>query len=89
MHTHDQPWLNRLDALHAQHPHPGEINRRGVLAGLVAGAGGLLLPPSAWSQGTPKQGGLLRMGMSGGSASDSMDPRTYADSIPIAYSMMV
>ena len=26
--------------------------------------------------------------MEGGSASDSLDPRTYADSIPIAYSLM-
>ena len=28
------------------------------------------------------------MGMEGGSASDSLDPRTYADSIPISYSLM-
>ena len=89
MQTHDQHWLNHLDTQHGHQPHPSEMNRRGVLAGLVAGAGGLLLPQSALSQGTPKRGGLLRMGMSGGSASDSMDPRTYADSIPIAYSMMV
>lgn len=29
------------------------------------------------------------MGMEGGSASDSLDPRTYADSIPVAYSLMI
>jgi peptide/nickel transport system substrate-binding protein len=34
---------------------------------------------------TPKKGGTLRLGMEGGSASDSLDPRTYADSIPISY----
>jgi peptide/nickel transport system substrate-binding protein len=36
----------------------------------------------------PKKGGTLRLGMEGGSASDSLDPTTYADSIPIAYSLM-
>jgi peptide/nickel transport system substrate-binding protein len=36
----------------------------------------------------PKKGGILRLGMEGGSASDSLDPTTYADSIPIAYSLM-
>jgi peptide/nickel transport system substrate-binding protein len=36
------------------------------------------------AQGKPKKGGTLRLGMEGGSASDSLDPRTYADSIPIA-----
>jgi peptide/nickel transport system substrate-binding protein len=41
------------------------------------------------AQDRVKKGGTLRMGMEGGSASDSLDPRTYADSIPIAYSLMI
>ncbi len=38
---------------------------------------------------TPKKGGTLRLGMEGGSASDSLDPRTYADSVMIAASLCV
>ena len=38
---------------------------------------------------TPKKGGTLRLGMEGGSASDSIDPRTYADSIPISYGYQI
>ena len=34
-------------------------------------------------------GGTLRLGMEGGSASDSLDPRTYADSIPISYGYQI
>ncbi len=45
-------------------------------------------PGNVLAQVTPKKGGTLRLGMAGGSASDSLDPRTYADSIPIAYSLM-
>ena len=36
---------------------------------------------------TPKKGGTFRLGMEGGSASDSLDPRTYADSVMIAASL--
>jgi peptide/nickel transport system substrate-binding protein len=38
---------------------------------------------------TPKKGGTLRMGMEGGSPSDSLDPRTYADSVMIAASLAI
>ncbi len=38
---------------------------------------------------TPKKGGTLRIGMEGGSASDSLDPRTYADSVMIGASLCV
>jgi peptide/nickel transport system substrate-binding protein len=38
---------------------------------------------------TPKKGGTLRIGMEGGSASDSLDPRTYADSIMIGASLAI
>ena len=41
------------------------------------------------AQGAPKKGGTLRMGLEGGSASDSLDPLTDADSIPIGMSLML
>jgi peptide/nickel transport system substrate-binding protein len=43
----------------------------------------------AIAAGAPKKGGTLRLGMEGGSPSDSLDPRTYADSIPISMSLML
>lgn len=60
---------------------------------LITGAAALGLSTTfgalpAMAQGAPKKGGTLRMGMEGGSPSDSLDPRTYADAIPIAYSLM-
>src|SRR5690606_20100648 len=36
-----------------------------------------------------KKGGTLRMGMEGCSASDSLDPTTYADSVMIAASLCI
>ena len=53
---------------------------------LMACAAALGLSTSfARAADAPKKGGTLRLGMEGGSASDSLDPRTYADSIPISY----
>ena len=45
--------------------------------------------PGALAADTPKKGGTLQLGMEGGSASDSLDPRTYADSIPISYGWQI
>ena len=61
---------------------------------LILGASALGLSTTfgampAMAQGTPKKGGTLRLGMEGGSPSDSLDPLTYADSIPIAMSLML
>ena len=53
--------------------------------GLSAAFGSL----PAMAQGAPKKGGTLRLGMEGGSPSDSLNPLTYADSIPIAMSLML
>ena len=47
------------------------------------------LAGAARADDTPKKGGTLRLGMEGGSASDSLDPRTYADSIPISYGYQI
>src|SRR5689334_3378916 len=43
----------------------------------------------ALAQDKPKKGGTLRLGMEGGSPSDSLDPTTYADSIPISYGWQI
>ena len=76
---------------HAQAPcgHDTILDRRQLITGAaaLALATGLGSAP-ALAQTTPKKGGVLRLGMEGGSASDSLDPRTYADSIPISYSLM-
>lgn len=65
------------------------LDRRQILGGASAvGLGAMLGAGPAAAQGAPKKGGTLRIGAEGGSASDSLDPRTYADSIPILYSLM-
>ena len=70
-------------------PNDLALDRRQLITGAAALglASGLAAFPAA-AQSAPKKGGVLRMGMEGGSASDSLDPRTYADSIPISYSLM-
>ncbi|MDR3374680.1 MAG: ABC transporter substrate-binding protein [Ancalomicrobiaceae bacterium] len=62
------------------------VDRRELLAGAAALGLSTAFAGPALAADTPKKGGTLRLGMQGGSASDSLDPRTYADSIPIAYS---
>ena len=58
------------------------LSRRGVLgAGAVLGAG--LAAGAARASDTPRRGGLLRLGLAGGSSSDSLDPRTYNDTVNI------
>ena len=65
------------------------LDRRQLISGASAlGLSATFGAMPAMAQGAPKKGGVLRLGMEGGSASDSLDPRTYADSIPIAYSLM-
>lgn len=66
------------------------VDRRELLAGAAALGLSLGFGASAsMAQEKPKKGGTLRLGMEGGSASDSLDPRTYADSIPINYSCQI
>ena len=60
------------------------IDRRELMAGAAALGLGLGVNGASAAE-TPKKGGTLRLGMEGGSASDSLDPRTYADSIAISY----
>ena len=65
------------------------LDRRQLIAGATAlGLSAAFGAMPAMAQSAPKRGGTLRLGMEGGSASDNLDPRTYADSIPIFYSLM-
>ncbi|MDQ0467041.1 ABC transporter substrate-binding protein [Labrys wisconsinensis] len=70
------------------------LDRRELMAGAAAlglgfGFGMGSMAGSALADDAPKKGGTLRLGMEGGSASDSLDPRTYADSIPISYGWQI
>jgi len=61
------------------------FSRRSFLAASVAtlgiGAGSIISPQARAA--TPQKGGILKFGMAGGASTDSFDPRTYADSVPI------
>ena len=66
------------------------VDRRQLMASAAAlGLGTGLAPGAAFADDAPKKGGTLKLGMEGGSASDSLDPRTYADSIPISYGWQI
>jgi peptide/nickel transport system substrate-binding protein len=59
-----------------------------ALAGLTIPAANMLFTQSAYAD-EPKKGGNFILGMEGGSASDSLDPRTYADSVMIGASLAI
>jgi peptide/nickel transport system substrate-binding protein len=65
------------------------LDRRQLIGGATALGLSAAFSMPAMAQGTPKKGGTLRIGMEGGSPSDSLDPVTYADSIPITMSLML
>jgi peptide/nickel transport system substrate-binding protein len=70
----------------------GSLSRRDFIQ--LAMATGIAIPAASTlfskaQAAEPKKGGNLRIGMEGGSASDSLDPRTYADSIMIASSLAI
>ncbi len=58
----------------------GFIGRAGAL-GLSAAAANTLLAGAVWADG-PKQGGTLRLGLSGGASSDTLDPALAAGLVP-------
>ncbi|MCU5775470.1 ABC transporter substrate-binding protein [Erwiniaceae bacterium BAC15a-03b] len=73
----------------------GRINRRDFItaAALLGVSSGLSLSPlSAFAAQTtaPKKGGTLKLGMSGGNTSDTLDPTLYSDWVPLnqAYMLM-
>ncbi len=66
------------------------LDRRTLIRG--AGAAGLaaLLPAAARAQAaTPKSGGTLKVGMSGGATSDSLNPITFTDWVPVSLGYQV
>ena len=66
------------------------LDRRQLITGASAlGLSAVFGSMPAMAQGAPKKGGVLRLGMEGGSPSDSLDPMTFADSIPITMSLML
>jgi len=66
------------------------IDRRKLIAGASAlGVTGLLTSFPAVAQDKPKKGGTLRLGMGGGSASDSLDPLAAADAVPFMIGYML
>lgn len=67
----------------------GGLSRRGLIGGAAAlgiatTASGLLVPGSALAAETPKKGGTMRLGLAGGSTTDSIDITSYNDSVMIA-----
>ncbi len=72
---------------------PGVLDRRELLAGAAAigaAAGFGPLGQARAAAATPTSGGTLKLGMAGGATSDSLDPRTITDWVPVnlAYQVM-
>jgi peptide/nickel transport system substrate-binding protein len=70
----------------------GNFSRRDFMqlalaAGISIPAAGTLFSNARADE--PKKGGTFRLGVEGGSASDSLDPRTYTDSVCILASLCV
>ena len=66
---------------------PGRISRRHLLGALAAGSLSRPSPARAASEtsaDTPRRGGTLRLGLGGGSTTDSLNPLTWTDSVMIA-----
>ena len=65
----------------------GRIGRRELLgraAAIGASAsvlGGLMLAEDAYAAETPRRGGIMKLGVGGGSTTDSLDPATWNDSV--------
>ncbi len=80
--------MTELEFLSRQHQE-GRIGRRALLgraAALGAGAAllaGMVASIDAQAAETPRQGGALRLGLGGGSTTDSCDPTSYTDSVMI------
>jgi peptide/nickel transport system substrate-binding protein len=68
------------------------INRRGFLAGaagLTALSAGFITDARAQGAETPKKGGVLKLGIGGGSTTDNLDPRILKDWVPVNQAFMI
>lgn len=66
------------------------LDRRQLILGASAvGLSAAFSSMPAMADEAPKKGGTLRMGVEGGTPSDSLDPRTYSDTIPTCISLML
>lgn len=80
--------MTELEYLEQQHI-KGRISRRELLGRTAAlGAGAALVSSmvasaDAYAATTPRRGGTLRLGLAGGSTTDSLDPGSYTDSVMI------
>ncbi|HWK44557.1 MAG TPA: ABC transporter substrate-binding protein [Stellaceae bacterium] len=80
--------MSELDDLKRQYAN-GRLSRRDFMGRAAAlGVGAALLssmvPDLAMAADAPRKGGVLRLGMGGGSTTDSLDPRTYDESVALA-----
>ncbi|ALN74672.1 ABC transporter substrate-binding protein [Aureimonas sp. AU20] len=77
----------------ARSPFTSTLDRRAFLASTAALGAGLLLPaglPGARAQeATPRKGGVLKLGIGGGSTSDTLDPRKLTDWVPVNQAFML
>ncbi len=80
--------MSEFEFLKRQHE-LGRISRREFLGrAAAAGAGAALLGTmvasvDAHAAATPRKGGSLRLGLGGGSTTDSLDPRVWTDSVMV------
>jgi peptide/nickel transport system substrate-binding protein len=80
--------MDELEYLKQQHM-IGRVSRREFLGRAAAlGAGAALISAmvssvEAYAAETPHKGGLLRLGLAGGSTTDSLDPGSYNDSVMV------
>ncbi len=80
--------MSEFEFLKQQH-NTGRISRRELLgraaaAGATAAVLGTIVDSvEAHAAGTPRQGGTLRLGLGGGSTTDSVNPTTWTDSVMV------
>ncbi len=66
-----------------QHERRRPLSRRETLGGAAAALAVGVAAPKASAAETIKKGGVLRLGLAGGGATDSLDPLSYGDSVMI------
>ncbi len=59
------------------------VSRRTLLGGAAALSAALAAPRARAAEQTPRQGGTLRLGLIGGSTSDTLNPLTALDWVPV------